>query len=278
MTYIKAIYTESAYSRLGSRTYKSGKEIKMKILRKIVTINEEKCDGCGLCTEACAEGAIRIINGKAKLIADKYCDGLGACLGECPQGAIDITEREAEAFDETAVEAHLHRAAPSIAEDLKPLACGCPSAHIETFSKIPSQGMAEKPVLGESSQSELTHWPVQIRLVPPTAPFLEGADLLVAADCTPVTYERFHQDFLKGRIVLMGCPKFDDQEAYIDKFAQIFQKADVKGITVLVMEVPCCQGLPAILQRAMERAGKEIPLKRMVITTRGTIAGTMDMH
>jgi Pyruvate/2-oxoacid:ferredoxin oxidoreductase delta subunit len=237
----------------------------MKTFRNIIEINEEKCDGCGQCVIACAEGAISIIDGKARLISDKYCDGLGLCLGECPRDAISIIEREADDFDETAVEEHL-----KITKIEEPaMACGCPSALIQSFS--PSSVKENKPDSRKGSTSALSHWPVQIHLVPPQAPFLKGADLLVAADCTPIAYPDFHRDFLEGRVVMTGCPKFDDDQAYIDKFTQIFEEADIKSITVLVIEVPCCQGLPVILQKAMERAGKKIPLEKIVIGTSGKI-------
>ncbi|MBW2636435.1 MAG: 4Fe-4S binding protein [Deltaproteobacteria bacterium] len=242
----------------------------MKTMRNIIEINEEKCDGCGQCVIACAEGAIRIIDGKARLISDQYCDGLGVCLGECPRDAISIIEREADEFNETAVEQHLK--ITKIEEPV--MACGCPSTLIQSFPPSSTCGKAEDGALHKESPSALSHWPVQIRLVPPQAPFLKGADLLVAADCTPIAYPDFHRDFLQGKVVMTGCPKFDDNRDYIDKFTRIFEEADIKSITVLVMEVPCCQGLPVILQKAMERAGKEIPLEKIVIGTSGKIIKT----
>lgn len=240
-----------------------------KARRDIIRIDEEKCDGCGLCATACAEGAIRIIDGKARLISESYCDGLGACLGECPQGALTIEAREAAEFDEAAVQAHMQPMPPKkpAAIDL-PLACGCPSTHLQTFdAAVPASG-------GGSTQaipSALTHWPVQIRLVPPTAPFLKGARLLVAADCTPVACPDFHRVFLPGRVVLLGCPKFDDADAYVQKFAAIFATADIRDVTVLIMEVPCCSSLPVIVRRAMALAGKTIPLETVVISSRGIV-------
>jgi Pyruvate/2-oxoacid:ferredoxin oxidoreductase delta subunit len=209
--------------------------VAMKTLRSIIEIDEEKCDGCGQCVPSCAEGAIRIVEGKARLAAEKYCDGLGACLGECPRGAIRMVEKEVEAFDEGAAET---RHAP-------PEAGPVPSA--------------------------LTHWPVQIRLVPPHAPFLKNADLLVAADCTPMAYGGFHRDFLKGKVVMMGCPKFDDMALYEERFRQIFGQAGVRSVTVLVMEVPCCQGLPFLLKKILKESGKGIPLEIVTVGLQGNI-------
>ncbi len=245
----------------------------MRIKRKIIKINEELCDGCGNCVPSCAEGAIQIIDGKARLMAEKYCDGLGACLGECPQGALTIEERKADEFDEEAVEEYLHSKKPVESIEGGTLPCGCPSTQIQSF--VPSQAcqQANKPVTQTSAISQLSHWPVQIRLVPPKAPFLKDADLLVAADCTPVAYPRFHEDFLNGRVVLVGCPKFDETEEYIQKFSDIFRTVDIKSITVVVMEVPCCQGLPFIVEKGMEKAGKTIPLEKVVISARGEILG-----
>ena len=241
----------------------------MKIKRKIIQIDEEKCNGCGLCVPSCAEGAIQIKNGKARLVAEKYCDGLGACLGECPQGALKVIEREAEDFDEKAVEVHLHDQKPrKPAEDFPP-AGGCPSAPLQTFGPLSPCQEANQPQTYEGGPSALTHWPVQIRLVPPSAPFLKGADLLVAADCTPIAYPNFHRDFLNGKVVMVGCPKFDDAQDYVRKFAEIFKVARIKTVEVVTMEVPCCQGLPLIVKKGLELAGKKIPMHQIIISTRG---------
>ncbi len=250
----------------------------MKSTRKIIRIDEEKCDGCGLCVPSCAEGAIQIVDGKARLVAEKYCDGLGACLGECPRGALKVVDAEADPFDAEAAK-ELVRSGPKLAgesqnqpktDEEHTLPCGCPSTLIQTFAPQTKCNEANIPVSRPGSGvSALTHWPVQIRLVPPTAPFLRGADLLVAADCTPVAYPFFHDDLLRGKTVLLGCPKFDDAEAYVQKFAEIFRTAAIKSVTIVVMEVPCCQGLPVIVRKAMVLAGKDIPVEVLVITTRG---------
>jgi len=237
------------------------------IIRPIIRIDEEKCDGCGLCANECAEMAIRIVNGKAKLASDVYCDGLGACLSECPRGAIELIEREAEPFDEEAV--RRRRMSSAGEQSGEAPACGCPSARVMDIR--PRSGRPARPGKGERIDSALSNWPVQIRLVPPSAPFLREADLLVAADCTAVAYPAFHKDFLEGRVVLVGCPKLDDQEQNIRKFAEIFAQADIRRITALVMEVPCCQGLPVLMRKAMSLAGRDIPMETVVITTRGEI-------
>jgi Pyruvate/2-oxoacid:ferredoxin oxidoreductase delta subunit len=243
----------------------------MKVTRKIVQIDEELCDGCGQCVPACAEGAIQIVDGKAKLMADKYCDGLGACLGECPNDALQVIEREAEEFDEAAVEELLRSREPLEQPPEVTLPCGCPSAQVQSFmSQLAGQDDGQR-ASQPSSASALSHWPIQISLVPPGAPFLKGADLLVAADCTPFAYPNFHRDFLKGKTVMVGCPKFDDVQAYIHKFAQIFDTADIKSATVVVMEVPCCQGLPMIVEKAMEIARKKVPLEKVVISATGEV-------
>lgn len=243
----------------------------MKVKRKIIEIDEERCDGCGQCVPACAEGAIQIVEGKARLVAEKYCDGLGACLGECPNDALKIIERQAEDFDEEAVEEHLISRGQAQSPAESAMACGCPSAQIQSFAPPRSCQEFNQPAFGSTAGSALSHWPVQIRLVPPTAPFLKGADLLVAADCTPLAYANFHQDFLRGRVVMVGCPKFDEVQAYVQKFADIFRRGDIKSITVVVMEVPCCQGLPMIVKKGMEIANKKIPLAQVVISTRGEV-------
>ena len=243
----------------------------MKIMRKIIEIDEELCDGCGQCVPGCAEGAIAIIDGKARLVSENYCDGLGACLGECPNGAISIVEREAEDFDEYAVEAYLKEKEHPKEQIDVPLACGCPSTQVQTFIPRVSDIKATDKESQPGTESTLSHWPVQINLVPPIAPFLKGADLLIAADCTVVAYANFHQDFLKDKVVMIGCPKFDDVEDYTQKFTDIFKTADIKSITALIMEVPCCSGLPMIVKSAMDRAGKDIPMEQIVISTRGEI-------
>jgi NAD-dependent dihydropyrimidine dehydrogenase PreA subunit len=246
----------------------------MKVMRKIIEIDEEKCDGCGNCVTSCAEGAIQIIDGMAKVIKDQYCDGLGACLGECPQDALRLIEREADEFDEEAVEAFLEEQKKQ--QDQKkasaPLAaCGCPSTQLKTFPVAGGCKEANKPVIMEAGASALCHWPVQIRLIPPTAPFLKGADLLIAADCAPVVVPSFHTDYLKGKVVMIGCPKFDDVESYVEKFAQIFKVASIKSITTLIMEVPCCSGLPGLVEKAMALAGVQIPMEKVVISARGDV-------
>ena len=243
----------------------------MKIMRKIIEIDEELCNGCGQCVPACEEGAIEIVDGKAKLVAEKYCDGLGACLGDCPTGALKIVEREAEDFDEEAVEEYL-RTKKTQPTDMPNVQCGCPSEKIMSFSGPSPCEQANRPVYtSQSTQSALTHWPIQIRLVPPTAPFLKGADLLVAADCVPVAYPNFHRDLLAGKAVLLGCPKFDNQEEYVHKFTQIFQQADINSITAAIMEVPCCSSMLMILDAALKAAGKKIDINKVVISPKGTI-------
>lgn len=219
----------------------------MKHLRKVIEIDETLCNGCGECVPSCAEGAIRIVNGKARLVAEKHCDGLGACLGECPTGALKVVEREVEAFVGPA-----------------PSPCPtCPSTQARALT-------AASPDEGDSP-SALSHWPVQIRLVPPGAPFLQRADLLVAADCTPMAYGAFHRDFIAGRVVMMGCPKFDDAAFYLQRFTDIFTQANIRSVTVVVMEVPCCQGLPRIVAEAMARAGKQIPMEKVVLSLKGEV-------
>ena len=250
----------------------------MKTVRKIIEIDEELCDGCGNCVPSCAEGALQIVDGKARVIADMYCDGLGACLGECPLGALKIIEREADEFDEEAVEELLAKQKQKEpAEPAPAFSGGCPSARLQAFG-TPEPATATPPRTNLSSsdaadleQSALSHWPVQIMLVPPTAPFLKGADLLVLADCVPVAFPTVHRDFIKGRSVLMGCPKLDDAQYYIEKFAQICKESGVKRITTVIMEVPCCGGLPMIVKKGMEMSGVTIPMEQVVISTRGQI-------
>ena len=243
----------------------------MKRLRKIIEIDEELCDGCGQCVPGCAEGSLQIVDGKAKMVSDNLRDGLGACIGECPNGALRIVEREAEEFDEEAVEKYLAEKEAAKQKQQPVLACGCTSTYIQTFAPVSSCREANIPAGFEDSESALSHWPIQIRLVPATAPFLKGADLLVLADCCGVAIPTLHKDLLKGRVVMIGCPKFDDIQEYVEKFADIFKTADIKSVLSVVMEVPCCSGLPMIVKKGMEAAGKNIPIKELVISTRGKI-------
>ena len=226
------------------------------VLRKIVRIDEELCDGCGQCIPNCAEGALQIVDGKARLISDSYCDGLGACLGHCPRGAITIEEREADTFDEEAVYAYL--------AGEQALDCSCPSTVVQTLKgSTPTSSVYQKSALG--------HWPVQLRLVPVKAPFFDDAHLLVAADCVPFAYPDLHDTLLAGRSLVVGCPKFEDARAYADKLGEILRRNDVRSITVVNMEVPCCHGLGWIVDRAMEASGKRIPVRRHVITVKGEL-------
>ncbi len=245
----------------------------MKVIRRIIEIDEERCDGCGLCVPACAEGSLEIVDGKARVIADNLCDGLGACLGECPNDALRIVEREAEAFDEGAVEMHLSGRAeetPQPGQETPAAASGCPSAVIQQFDPK-AAATPFRPSTEPNPESALSHWPVQIRLVPPTAPFLKSADLLVVADCVPLAFPSLHQDFMKDKTVLVGCPKFDDAPMYVDRFRQIFETAGIRSITSVMMEVPCCSGLSTILRKALEKSGRHIPLEEVTISTRGKI-------
>lgn len=243
-----------------------GGSVMKKSVRKMIDIDEALCDGCGQCVTGCAEGALQIIDGKARVVSETFCDGLGACIGECPTGALRIVEREAPPFDAPAAQRHLAEQAV--------LPCGCPSTHVQLFASPAACEAANRPAQigrGPEEESALTHWPIQIRLIPANAPFLKGADLLVLADCTAVAFPALHRDWLKGKTVMMGCPKFDDVDAYVEKFAEIFKTAGVRSVTTAVMEVPCCAGLPAIVRKGMERAGVTIPLNEIVLGVRGKI-------
>lgn len=286
--------------------------------RSIVSIDEKKCNGCGLCIPNCAEGALKIVNGKAKLSSDVYCDGLGACLGHCPRGAITIVERSAKGYDEKAVHAHLKEvsrlkkelnlnkksnpkwpkinargnkieaaAQPKGGEPELP--CGCPGSATRQFksqaqlSELGGQseseeacscgcGGGEEARAGKTSRvkSEITTWPVQLKLVPPNAPYFANADLLVAADCVPFAYANFHADFLKGKPVVIACPKLDDAaEAYTEKLAEIIKMNKIKSITLVNMEVPCCFGLQRIVEEAVAKSGRAVPIRQFVISVEG---------
>jgi NAD-dependent dihydropyrimidine dehydrogenase PreA subunit len=254
--------------------------------RKIITIDESKCDGCGECVPACKEGALQVIEGKARLVSEVYCDGLGACLGECPKDAIRVEEREAEAFDEAEVERHLGHAAGRPAPLLQlPIAMtprsphgevghghggACPgSAHrMLRPAAAPTAASATGPAAA-STESALSHWPVQLALVSPMAPFLKGADILVCADCVPFAIPDFHARYLTGRVVLVGCPKLDDLDSYRERLAQILARAQPRSLTVLRMEVPCCGG---IAQAALEARGERpIPTEVHIIGVGGAV-------
>ena len=235
-----------------------------KTARKIIRIDEEKCDGCGICVPACVEGALQIIDGKAKLVSEIYCDGLGACLGECPQGAITIEERTAEEFDEEATKLHLEEK-----HTRQELPRGCPSATVTQFERQETAGVT--PPEATNQQSMLGHWPVQLTLVPPTAPFLQGTDLVLTADCVPFAYAGFHQDFLKDHSLLIACPKLDDFQAHLEKLTDILRHSSLKSLTVVHMEVPCCSGLVYMARQAMQLSGQDILFKEVTVSIKGDL-------
>jgi ferredoxin len=267
--------------------------------RKIIKFDEEKCNGCGLCIPECPEGAIQIIDGKARLVSDLFCDGLGACLGHCPTGAITIEEREAEPYDEKKVMENIIKAGPNTikahlehlrehgeheyleqalqllkskgiqnpVEDHPMMKCGCPGSQVRNLR----DEIEEDRTAAVKTGSQLRQWPVQITLVPSNAPYLKGADLLIAADCVPFAYGDFHREFLKGKVLLVGCPKLDDSAYYLEKLTEIFTKNDLKGITIAHMEVPCCFGLISIVKQALEASKKNVPLKIFNISIKGDI-------
>ncbi len=231
------------------------------MIRKIIKIDEEKCNGCGLCAAACHEGAIEMINKKAKLTREDYCDGLGDCLPACPTGAISFEEREAPAYNESAVQkAKEQKAAP--------LPCGCPGTHSKTIQRegytccTPSAPM--------ENISQLSQWPVQIKLVPINAPYFDGANLLIAADCTAYAYGKFHNEFIRNHITLIGCPKLDDGD-YAEKLTAIIANNNIKSVTVVRMEVPCCGGIEFAVKNALQASGKFIPWRVVTISTDGKI-------
>lgn len=228
------------------------------MIRKIIKIDEEKCNGCGACATACHEGAIEMVNGKAKLMRENYCDGLGDCLPACPTSAISFEEREAPAYDEEAVK----RA--KMQKQSAPLPCGCPGTQSKTITRQPA------PETPQVVNSQLSQWPVQIKLVPVNAPYFDGANLLIAADCTAYAYANFHNEFIRGRITLIGCPKLDEGD-YADKLTEILSLNDIKSITILRMEVPCCGGIENAAKRAIEASGKRIPWNVVTIATDGRI-------
>lgn len=225
--------------------------------RRIIEIDREKCNGCGACAAACHEGAIAMVDGKAQLMRDDYCDGFGDCLPACPTGAISFVEREAAAYDEAAVLANKQKRAASAPH-------GCPGKQMRSFARTEEPVSAAKPV------SRLSQWPVQIKLVPTSAPFFQGAKLLIAADCTAYAYASFHEEFIKGRITLVGCPKLDSVD-YTEKLTEIIRNNDIQSITVVRMEVPCCGGLERAAKTALQSSGKFIPWQVVTISVDGRI-------
>lgn len=276
--------------------------------RKIIKIDEEKCDGCGLCMPGCPEGALQMIEGKARLVSDLFCDGLGACLGHCPQGAITIEEREAVPYDErqviaviakqgkAVVDAHLKHlrehnettylqqaydylrehglVAGQTSTDSKPhpasiRAGGCPGSQTVSFGAC--SGATEAPPAGPQP-SRLTHWPIQLHLISPQAPHFQGSDLLLAADCVPFALGGFHEAYLKGKTLAIACPKLDEgQEVYLQKLTSLVDDAEIKSLTVMIMQVPCCSGLLHLARRAVAQANRKIPINFIVVGLRGEI-------
>jgi Pyruvate/2-oxoacid:ferredoxin oxidoreductase delta subunit len=278
--------------------------------RQVIRIDEAGCTGCGLCIPNCPEGALQIIDGKARLVSDLFCDGLGACIGHCPEGAIATEEREAEPYDETKVMENIARQGPNVIkahldhlashdqgeylreavayllehdvevpekffessclgdepESAEPRFGGCPGTRI---INLEANGTCGEPAAGATTPSELRQWPIQIMLVPPHAPFLKGADLLVAADCVPFAFADFHRTLLRGKVLLVGCPKLDDAQHYEKKLTEMLRQNDVRSVTVAHMEVPCCFGMVKLIESAIENSGKRIPLKTQMISVRG---------
>ena len=230
------------------------------MIRKIIHIDQEKCNGCGACANACHEGAIEMVNGKAVLTNEHYCDGLGDCLPACPTGAIRFEEREAPAYDEAAVQSAKMKKHGISAR------AGCPGSRAQLFSRAPAQPAT--PL--NQPESQLRQWPVQIKLAPVNAPYFEGANILVAADCTAYAYANFHQKFIRGRIVLVGCPKLDEGD-YTEKLTRIFSENNIKSLTIVRMEVPCCGGLERAAKNALQASGKFIPWQVETISVDGRI-------
>jgi Pyruvate/2-oxoacid:ferredoxin oxidoreductase delta subunit len=264
--------------------------------RNIIKIDEDKCTGCGLCVPSCAEGAIQIVDGKARLVSEKYCDGLGACLGECPEGALQVIEREVEAFDEEAVRAHLGSAPHHVGEPhaghtshsgSRPAAHKghganhqvsaphtCPGArmmHFQAEEGPTALTPAAVAPAAASGKSRLTQWPVQLMLVPADAPYFKDADILVAADCVPFALAGFHEQLLKGKAVVVGCPKLDDVGYYTKKLAQIFSSSGARSVTVATMEVPCCSGMVEAVYGALDMADRSIPVYTVTVGIRGQV-------
>ena len=240
-----------------------------KVVRQMIKIDEDKCDGCGICITACHEGALALVDGKAKVIKDDYCDGLGDCLPVCPQGAISFETREAAPYDEAAVKARMAES-----ERLKKmeevLACGCPGSQSRSFSRNVHAEAPKMPATARDMGSRLMQWPVQIKLVPVNAPYFHNANLLIAADCSAFAHGNFHNEFMKNKITLIGCPKLDEGD-YADKLTEIIAGNDIKSVTVVRMEVPCCGGLENAVKRALINSGKMIPWQIVTLSTEGEV-------
>ena len=257
------------------------------MIRKVVHIEEDKCNGCGLCVPSCAEGAIQIVDGKAKLVKDQYCDGLGACLGECPMDAIHIIEREADEFDDAAAREHVRKirgadAAVSHQAPEQPVQAssprpvhdhghgGCPGSRMRTFNlEASAPDVSGSGDIAFSIKPQLQQWPVQLHLVPVQAPYFKNADLLITADCVPFAYPDYHPKLLKGKKVVIGCPKLDDIDFYVEKLTAIIEANDLKSITVAYMEVPCCSGIMYAAEQAVKAAGAGIPVHKVRISLDG---------
>ncbi len=239
----------------------------MRKVRNIINIDEEKCTGCGQCVLDCAEGALKIIDGKAKLVGEIYCDGLGACLSGCPTGALTVAQREADDFDEQAVHQLLHAAQQPAAPEPAPLACGCPGSSAMSLSPTsPSAAPAAGAVA-----SQLGHWPIKLTLLSPQAPFLQGADLLLLADCAAASLPDLHPRLLPGKAIALACPKLDDANGHIAKLAQLLSGAKPRSLTVVHMEVPCCKGLEFIAEKAVQLAGVDLPRGSIIVARDGRV-------
>jgi len=236
-------------------------------LRKIIQIDQDKCDGCGNCVTACAEGALALVNGKARLVSEVYCDGLAACVGKCPQDALHIVERESQAFDEEATNQRLKEKPAALLKTFQ----GCPGSAVRDLSRsrTASQDSGRQSAM-------LSHWPVQLALVPPGARFLNGTEVVLIADCVPFAYPNLHADFLKDHSVLVACPKLDDAEAHLEKLTEILKAGDIRSLAVVHMEVPCCSGLAYIAREALKKSGKDIPFREVTIGVKGEIKAEVE--
>lgn len=246
--------------------------------RNIIHIDESKCTGCGLCVPNCAEGSLEIRNGKAILVGDALCDGLGACLGHCPEGALRVEERDAEEFDETAVE---HRLAELSTEQAREAAGqheassgGCPSARATVIERRQGEGRGARI----RQPSTLGQWPVQLALLPPTAPYFKGSELVLSADCVPFAYANFHEDLLNGCALAVACPKLDNADSHFQKLVEIFRQGGLTGITLVRMEVPCCGGLAAIATKAMEESGANLPIREVIVSRDGMVLNSRPLR